>query len=355
MAKQSSYAELLLKLINSIFIIISLTTLLYGFFCLFRWKQSLTKPHLWKPKYEIPARVLLAFNASKWLSDKLPSAWYIYLILAMGALLFLISCLGYVGIVARSPCCLCFDFPSDRTGNLHSTYQFLDRNWRFVRWIALATLTLEIGLDSVYELLLPANETECKASCFLDGNCVVVVLQDAILKKPCGGSFSTVYTGVLASGDKTNIGVKKLDKVVQVVETSDLGLAKLLMINQTQTLTGMRETKGYLPPEWFRNMPVTVKDVIAKGYWKSWCRMMKRQGSDPKTLEKPVMIAIQFVKEKPPLRPSLRIVALMLQSILEVPSPPCSFAFAVRCFKSYPFSVTLDQNWQFCYITGLCV
>ncbi|KAK9189325.1 hypothetical protein WN944_020731 [Citrus x changshan-huyou] len=172
------------------------------------------------------------------------------------------------------------------------------------------------------------------------------------LKKPCGGSFSTVYTGVLASGDKTNIGVKKLDKVVQVVETSDLGLAKLLMINQTQTLTGMRETKGYLPPEWFRNMPVTVKDVIAKGYWKSWCRMMKRQGSDPKTLEKPVMIAIQFVKEKPPLRPSLRIVALMLQSILEVPSPPCSFAFAVRCFKSYPFSVTLDQNWQFCYITG---
>ncbi|KAH9774642.1 hypothetical protein KPL71_013709 [Citrus sinensis] len=334
MAKQSSYAELLLKLINSIFIIISLTTLLYGFFCLFRWKQSLTKPHLWKPKYEIPARVLLAFNASKWLSDKLPSAWYIYLILAMGALLFLISCLG---------------------------------NWRFVRWIALATLTLEvialllalylryIGLDSVYELLLPANETECKASCFLDGNCVVVVLQDAILKKPCGGSFSTVYTGVLASGDKTNIGVKKLDKVVQVVETSDLGLAKLLMINQTQTLTGMRETKGYLPPEWFRNMPVTVKDVIAKGYWKSWCRMMKRQGSDPKTLEKPVMIAIQFVKEKPPLRPSLRIVALMLQSILEVPSPPCSFAFAVRCFKSYPFSVTLDQNWQFCYITGLCV
>ncbi|KAH9710319.1 Tobamovirus multiplication protein 2A [Citrus sinensis] len=278
MAKQSSYAELLLKLINSIFIIISLTTLLYGFFCLFRWKQSLTKLHLWKPKYEIPARVLLAFDASKWLSDKLPSAWYIYLILAMGALLFLISCLGCVGIVARSPCCLCFDFPSDRTGNLHSTYQFLDRNWRFVRWIALATLTLEvialllalylryIGLDSVYELPLPANETECKASCFLDGNCVVVVLQDAILKKPCGGSFSTVYTGVLAPGDKTNIGVKKLDKVVHVVETSDFGLAKLLMINQTQTLTGMRETKGYLPPEWFRNMPVTVKvDVYSFG------------------------------------------------------------------------------------------
>ncbi|KAK9189324.1 hypothetical protein WN944_020730 [Citrus x changshan-huyou] len=207
MAKQSSYAELLLKLINSIFIIISLTTLLYGFFCLFRWKQSLAKLHLWKPKYEIPARVLLAFDASKWLSDKLPSAWYIYLILAMGALLFLISCLGY-------------DFPSDRTGNLHSTYQFLDRNWRFVRWIALATLTLEvialllalylryvsqraschshrrdeetiihcnvIGLDSVYELLLPANETECKASCFLDGNCVVVVLQDAMYDNGIG-------------------------------------------------------------------------------------------------------------------------------------------------------------------------
>lgn len=39
-----------------------------------------------------------------------------------------------------------------------------------------------------------------------------------------------------------------------------------MMINQTQTLTGMRETKGYLPPEWFRNMPVTVKvDVYSFG------------------------------------------------------------------------------------------
>lgn len=39
-----------------------------------------------------------------------------------------------------------------------------------------------------------------------------------------------------------------------------------MMINQTQTLTGMRETKGYLPPEWFRNMPVTVQvDVYSFG------------------------------------------------------------------------------------------
>jgi len=40
---------------------------------------------------------------------------------------------------------------------------------------------------------------------------------------------------------------------------SDFGLAKLLAINQSQTKTAIRGTKGYVAPEWFRNTPVTVK------------------------------------------------------------------------------------------------
>ncbi|XP_034222710.1 G-type lectin S-receptor-like serine/threonine-protein kinase LECRK3 [Prunus dulcis] len=40
---------------------------------------------------------------------------------------------------------------------------------------------------------------------------------------------------------------------------SDFGLAKLLMMNQSHTHTAIRGTKGYVAPEWFRNMPITAK------------------------------------------------------------------------------------------------
>ncbi|KAI7733075.1 hypothetical protein M8C21_033480 [Ambrosia artemisiifolia] len=47
---------------------------------------------------------------------------------------------------------------------------------------------------------------------------------------------------------------------------ADFGLAKLLMINQSRTNTGIRGTKGYVAPEWFRNTPVTFKvDVYSFG------------------------------------------------------------------------------------------
>ena len=47
---------------------------------------------------------------------------------------------------------------------------------------------------------------------------------------------------------------------------SDFGLAKLLMLNQSHTHTDIRGTKGYVAPEWFRNMPITSKvDVYSFG------------------------------------------------------------------------------------------
>lgn len=65
-------------------------------------------------------------------------------------------------------------------------------------------------------------------------------------------------------------------------------------------------------------------------YSKGLVKKLERQVSDPKTLEKPVMIAIWFVKEEPPSEPSMMVVALMLQSILEIPSPPCLLWFYIR-------------------------
>ena len=47
---------------------------------------------------------------------------------------------------------------------------------------------------------------------------------------------------------------------------ADFGLAKLLMMDQSQTRTAIRGTKGYVAPEWFRNMPITTKvDVYSYG------------------------------------------------------------------------------------------
>ncbi|KAI3676929.1 hypothetical protein L1987_86544 [Smallanthus sonchifolius] len=47
---------------------------------------------------------------------------------------------------------------------------------------------------------------------------------------------------------------------------SYFGLAKLLMMNESRTNTGIRGTKGYVAPEWFRNTAVTIKvDVYSFG------------------------------------------------------------------------------------------
>uniref|UniRef100_A0A6N2K7G5 Receptor-like serine/threonine-protein kinase n=1 Tax=Salix viminalis TaxID=40686 RepID=A0A6N2K7G5_SALVM len=40
---------------------------------------------------------------------------------------------------------------------------------------------------------------------------------------------------------------------------SDFGLAKLLKTEQSKTITVIRGTKGYVAPEWFKNLPVTAK------------------------------------------------------------------------------------------------
>ncbi|KAM0998785.1 hypothetical protein FF1_005566 [Malus domestica] len=141
---------------------------------------------------------------------------------------------------------------------------------------------------------------------------------------------------------------------------SDFGLAKLLMMNQSQTHTAIRGTKGYVAPEWFRNLPITTKvDVYSFGvvlleiiccrrsvdmegnceekailtYWVYDCYIegvlddvvdheVEALG-DRTTLEKFVMVAIWCIQEDPSLRPTMRKVVQMLEGVAEVPVPPC--------------------------------
>ncbi|XP_060210963.1 G-type lectin S-receptor-like serine/threonine-protein kinase LECRK2, partial [Lycium barbarum] len=142
---------------------------------------------------------------------------------------------------------------------------------------------------------------------------------------------------------------------------ADFGIAKLLGKDQTRTTTKIRGTRGYVAPEWFRNMPITVKvDVYSFGIlllelircrksykqdvanenemilaeWTCDCYRRKElhllAGNDEEAIEdimrfeKLLMVAIQ---ESPALWPSMKNVMLMLEGSVEVSIPPDPFSF----------------------------
>ncbi|KAJ9559383.1 hypothetical protein OSB04_013997 [Centaurea solstitialis] len=149
---------------------------------------------------------------------------------------------------------------------------------------------------------------------------------------------------------------------------SDFGLAKLLILDQSHTNTGIRGTKGYVAPEWFRNAPVTVKvDVYSFGVllleivscrktvkeyksgdengaviltdWAWDCYQERRldlvvEGDlealdDVKKLTTFVKVGLWCVQENPGLRPTMKEVVQMLEGVVEVKEPPCPFPFSV--------------------------
>ncbi|KAJ4837603.1 hypothetical protein Tsubulata_050400 [Turnera subulata] len=152
---------------------------------------------------------------------------------------------------------------------------------------------------------------------------------------------------------------------------SDFGLAKLLFLDQSRTYTAIRGTKGYVASEWFRNVPITTKvDVYSFGvllleiicchksvetdingepkilvYWAYDCYQEDRIDAlvendeealnDMKRLERFAMVAIWCIQEDPTLRPTMKMVMLMLEGIIQVPAPPCPF-------PSFPYSVSTN-------------
>ncbi|KAM3696348.1 hypothetical protein ACJW31_06G032000 [Castanea mollissima] len=138
---------------------------------------------------------------------------------------------------------------------------------------------------------------------------------------------------------------------------SDFGLAKFLMPDQTRTYTGARGTRGYVAPEWHKNIPISVKaDVYSYGIvlleivccrknidvnastaeeivlssWAFRCyaarelhKLVIGEDVDKMSLEKMVQVGLWCIQEEPALRPSMKSVVLMLEGITDVPVPPC--------------------------------
>ncbi|XP_039165900.1 G-type lectin S-receptor-like serine/threonine-protein kinase LECRK1 [Eucalyptus grandis] len=148
---------------------------------------------------------------------------------------------------------------------------------------------------------------------------------------------------------------------------SDFGLAKLLMANQTRTTTGVRGTRGYLAPEWFRNMPISSKvDVYSFGIllveliccrknykpeskieaqivlvdWAYDCyhdgsvltlvESDEEASSDIKRVGRFVMTALWCIQEDPSLRPTMKKITRMLEGVVEVPVPQFQALLSVR-------------------------
>jgi thiamine kinase-like enzyme len=137
---------------------------------------------------------------------------------------------------------------------------------------------------------------------------------------------------------------------------SDFGLAKLLMPDHSKTLTGIRGTRGYVAPEWLKNLPITVKaDVYSFGVvflvniccrrnidinapqdeiilvdWVYDCfksnqlRRLVPEEVDAESLERMVKIGLWCIEDDPVARPSMKKVIQMLEGTVEIPIPPCA-------------------------------
>ncbi|XP_044480002.1 G-type lectin S-receptor-like serine/threonine-protein kinase LECRK3 [Mangifera indica] len=141
---------------------------------------------------------------------------------------------------------------------------------------------------------------------------------------------------------------------------ADFGLAKLLKPDQTNTFTGIRGTRGYVAPEWYRNLAVTVKtDVYSFGVvlleiiccrrcmdqnfpdnqivlqdWVCQCfdagdlrQLVRNEEVDLKQLKRMIKVALWCILDEPSVRPSMKKVLLMLEGSVEIPIPPSSTSF----------------------------
>ncbi|KAL5077050.1 hypothetical protein RYX36_016034 [Vicia faba] len=103
---------------------------------------------------------------------------------------------------------------------------------------------------------------------------------------------------------------------------SDFGLAKLLLINQSHTETGIRGTKG------LDNLLENDNEV----------------GNDMMSLEKLVMIVIWCIQEDPSLRPTMKEVLLMLEGIVEVVVPRSPYLYGSVSIDSDTYSDTINSK-----------
>ncbi|RDX95863.1 Tobamovirus multiplication protein 2A [Mucuna pruriens] len=156
--------ECLLKLLNFILTITGLAVLGYGIYLYVQFSKASDDdtPEISPVSddfalIQLGRPMLLAMPLSNSFFDNLPNAWFIYLFIGVGVVLFVISCFGCIGAATRNGCCLSFEIPSDKTGDFDAIYGFLKENWDIVRWVALGIVIFEALLFLLALIVRAAN------------------------------------------------------------------------------------------------------------------------------------------------------------------------------------------------------
>ncbi|XP_031098147.1 tobamovirus multiplication protein 2A [Ipomoea triloba] len=168
--------ECLLKLFNFLLTLAGLGMVGYGIYLFVEYKNHSPSgdEHPIPPSsgelVQLGRPMLVAVSLANNIFDNLPKEWFLYLFIGVGVLLFVISCFGCIGAATRNGCCLsCYsvlvillilvelgaaafiffdkswkkEIPTDRTGNFDMIYEFLEDNWKIVKWVALGVVVLE--------------------------------------------------------------------------------------------------------------------------------------------------------------------------------------------------------------------
>ncbi|KAF8412520.1 hypothetical protein HHK36_000488 [Tetracentron sinense] len=191
--------ECLLKLLNFLLTLVGLAMVGYGIYLLVEWKRasdymsSISSTSDNHEFVQLGRPMLLAVSLSTSILDKLSKACtsfpsnaigtvfgslekkillqrFIYVFIAVGVILFVISCFGCIGAITRNGCCLtCYSvlvillilvelgcaafiffdhswedaIPTDKTGDFEMIYSFLKENWKIAKWVALGAVILE--------------------------------------------------------------------------------------------------------------------------------------------------------------------------------------------------------------------
>lgn len=181
--------ECLLKLLNFLLTIAGLAMVGYGIYLFVEYKRAdnsgTVSPVSGDEGFvQLDRPMLMAVSLADSIFDKLPKAWFIYLFIGVGVVLFVISCVGCISATTRNGCCLtCYsvlvillilvelgcaaffyfdkswreEIPADRTGDFNMIYDFLKENWNIVKWVALGVVILQALIFLLAIIVRAAN------------------------------------------------------------------------------------------------------------------------------------------------------------------------------------------------------
>ncbi|KAH8522912.1 hypothetical protein H0E87_003532 [Populus deltoides] len=176
-------------------------------------------------------------------------------------------------------------------------------------------------------VLRASNKTETvKKACLQDCFCNVIVFREGTCwkkKLPLsngrqdeslnGASFMKVRKGDYTLPGPPPIPKKNRDSLVLVVS--------VLLGGSVSVDTEVGEERAILT-DW-------AYDCYQQGMMHALVENDEEALNDMKKLERFVMVAIWCIQEDPNLRPTMKMVMLMLEGIIQVPVPPCPSPFSI--------------------------